>query len=477
MKIKLLFLFHIISLAGFSQKAYLDSLWKVWSDVSQPDTVRLKAMDDFAWDGYLYSKQDSAFYFAQLMYDFAESKGLKKFQARALNTQGASFNIKSNYSKALEYFTKGLVLREGMNDKRGVASSLNNIGLIYYSQGNYKSAVEFYTRSLKIAEEIGDKKGEGIALNNIGTIYRDQEDFEKAREYYDRALVIVKQTGDKHGAAVAFNNFGIIYRSEGDLAKAIECYMQSLKIREEIGDGQGEGLALNNIGIVYKQLGEYSKALEYFNRSLKTRTEINDKQGVSASLNSIGQIYYKLKQFSAAIENGKKALEIATEIGAVSQISEASLSLYNTYKKINNYKDALLMHELSVKMNDSIKSEQSKKDVVRQEFKYQYEKKTAADSVKAIEEKKVVAAQFKQEQTQRYALYGGVALLLIFGGFMFNRFRATQKQKSIIELQKQLVEGKQKEVLDSIYYAKRIQQSLLPTEKYINKSFVRLKKN
>ena len=134
------------------------------------------------------------------------------------------------------------------------------------------------------------------------------------------------------------------------------------------------------------------------------------------------------------------------------------------------------MHELSVKMNDSIKSEQSKKDVVRQEFKYQYEKKTAADSVKAIEEKKVVAAQFKQEQTQRYALYGGVALLLIFGGFMFNRFRATQKQKNIIEVQKQIVDEKQKAVLDSIYYAKRIQQSLLPTEKYINKSLGRLNK-
>ena len=30
-------------------------------------------------------------------------------------------------------------------------------------------------------------------------------------------------------------------------------------------------------------------------------------------------------------------------------------------------------------------------------------------------------------------------------------------------------EEKQKEVLDSIHYAKRIQQALLPNEKYINK--------
>ena len=60
--------------------------------------------------------------------------------------------------------------------------------------------------------------------------------------------------------------------------------------------------------------------------------------------------------------------------------------------------------------------------------------------------------------------------------FVINRFRVTNKQKKIIEeqkgiveKQKEIVEEKQKEVLDSIHYAKRIQLSLLPQEKYIDK--------
>jgi hypothetical protein len=47
---------------------------------------------------------------------------------------------------------------------------------------------------------------------------------------------------------------------------------------------------------------------------------------------------------------------------------------------------------------------------------------------------------------------------------------------SEVENQKQKVEEKQKEIIDSIKYAKRIQQSLLPTEKYIEKNLKRLKK-
>ncbi len=45
------------------------------------------------------------------------------------------------------------------------------------------------------------------------------------------------------------------------------------------------------------------------------------------------------------------------------------------------------------------------------------------------------------------------------------KFMAIQQAK--IEKQKELVEEKQKEIIDSIHYAKRIQIALLPSEKYI----------
>jgi len=83
--------------------------------------------------------------------------------------------------------------------------------------------------------------------------------------------------------------------------------------------------------------------------------------------------------------------------------------------------------------------------------------------------------QLDKEKTQRYAMYGGIFLLIIFGTFMFNRFKVTQKQKAVIELkeietqhQKHLVEEKQKEIIESITYAKRLQEAILPPEEFIN---------
>ena len=48
------------------------------------------------------------------------------------------------------------------------------------------------------------------------------------------------------------------------------------------------------------------------------------------------------------------------------------------------------------------------------------------------------------------------------------------QQKKISE-QKAIIEDKQKDIIDSIHYAKRIQQALLPSEKYIEKALGRFK--
>ena len=110
----------------------------VWNDTSQADTSKLKAIHKIAWDGYLFSNPDSAFYFAQMHYDYAIKVGDKKNMARALKTQGVSFNIKGNYDKALEYYEKSLKISEEIGDKKGMGSSYNNIGNITKTKATMK---------------------------------------------------------------------------------------------------------------------------------------------------------------------------------------------------------------------------------------------------------------------------------------------------------------------------------------------------
>ncbi|MCK6650554.1 MAG: SpoIIE family protein phosphatase, partial [Bacteroidia bacterium] len=145
----------------------------------------------------------------------------------------------------------------------------------------------------------------------------------------------------------------------------------------------------------------------------------------------------------------------------ISAEMEATATLYDIYKATNNHNKALENYERFIVLKDSLFKEDNQREIAQKELEYEYEKKAAADSVRNEEEKRVKDAlifaknaQIEQDKTQKWALAGGVILLIIFGFFMYNRFKITQKQKNIIE-------EKQKEISASINYAKRIQYALL----------------
>ena len=140
--LRTLLILHLCLWLTAASAVNLDSLWGVWNDKSQPDTNRLKALDKIAWDGYLFTQPDSAYYFAQLQYDFAKSVNNKKWMSTALQTQGVSFYFRGDYAKAIDYYTRSLKICEEVEHKRGIALILNSIGEIYFEQRDYMNALE-----------------------------------------------------------------------------------------------------------------------------------------------------------------------------------------------------------------------------------------------------------------------------------------------------------------------------------------------
>jgi serine phosphatase RsbU (regulator of sigma subunit) len=70
---------------------------------------------------------------------------------------------------------------------------------------------------------------------------------------------------------------------------------------------------------------------------------------------------------------------------------------------------------------------------------------------------------------------GGAVLLLVLALFIFNRYKIKQKANTLLEKQKTeinnqkiIIEVKQKEIIDSINYAKRIQYTLLANADFLN---------
>ena len=460
----------------------VDSLWSVFNDSSIPDTVRLSAIKTMAWDGFLFSNPDSAFALAQYQVDFARQVGDKIMEGSGYNTQGGSFYLRGDYVQAIEYYKKSLAIVEELELEDGIASTLNNIAVIYQGQGALDKAIEYLTRSLKIHEQmkmedgtIGNKKGMGISHNNIGNIYWDQEQYEKAFEHYESALKIEEEIGFKPGIAGALNNIGVYYAEMGDNEKALECYNRGIEISREIGDKGKEADFLNSLGNLHSGQDNYEKALEFFQQSLAIRIEIDDKPGQSVGKNNLATIYRKNGDLNYAIKLGREALGLAQEAQILEETRDAAQNLYVSYKSAGQPNKSLEMYELYIQSRDSIESEENQREILNQQFKYEYEKKEAVAAAEYKAEldhqEEIALAEQRRQNIIIGSISIGLILVALFSVFLFNRFKITQRQKGIIERQKEIVEEKNHQIMDSIQYAKRIQGAILPPLKLVKENF------
>ncbi|HEY0031337.1 MAG TPA: tetratricopeptide repeat protein, partial [Bacteroidia bacterium] len=394
-------------------------------------------------------------------------------KANALISICRSMSGVGEYMEAKKYADEALKLSQKLNYKKGQAKAYNQIGNVHSYMSDYPEALENFQKALSLNEQLGNKSGVGTSLGNIGIVYQRLSDNKNAMVYFQKAYNLFEELGQKTGMANNLGNMGAVcFEGLRDYPKALEYFFKSLELFEKLGRKDGMVRSLENAGTTYFILGDYPKALDYLQQSLKLSEEIGDKNIMGDASNNLASVYIKLKDFNQASKHQERGLSIALEIGDKVLIRNA----YGNYTMIdsakNDFKAAFLHHKLFMQYNDSIFNSDNKKKITELAMQYEFDKKSVADSIKAGEEKKVISAQLQQEQTKSYALYGGLALLMVFGGFMFNRFKITQKQNKIIEKQKGVVEEKNREILDSIAYALRIQTAILPPQRLVKQHLV-----
>jgi serine phosphatase RsbU (regulator of sigma subunit)/Tfp pilus assembly protein PilF len=407
-----------------------------------------------------------------------ETRFYKTILAGVYNNFGYGLNQEGNKEEALEYFKKSMVLLEELDNKQGLSDVYNNIGLIYKNAGQVSKCLEYYFKCLKICEAINDTKGKASSLNNIGMMYKELEDYNKGLEYMLNALKEWEKLDNKRGMSSTLGNLGLLYSKVGKPELSLEYYFKALILNERTGDKEGIGTELGNIGWVYFEQGKYEKALDYFERSLQYRRAVNDNAGIAFGLTNLGSVYKKMNNNDLALKYGTEALEIGKKIGYPEVIRRSSLLLYSLYKEKNKPSEALEMYEQYIAMRDSTLSDQTRKAGLKKQYQYEFELKEK--ELKSEQEKRDI--QYNDEiQRQKIifnaSLIGGI-VFLVFSIVLYQRFRLTRRQKGIIEGQKvemdkayEALHGKNKEVLDSIYYARRIQNTLLTSEEYFKKHF------
>ena len=182
----------------------------------------------------------------------------------------------------------------------------------------------------------------------------------------------------------------------------------------------------------------------------------------------LGNTYLQKKE----LQEAERYLLNALRISENNELEGLKVEIYKylslLYQQKNDYKKAFTFQDLYMSSKENIESDESKNEILKKELEYDFSKRQELQRKDAENKQAVSNAEIR---SQKKLTTGAVIALVVLSGLILIVFRSyNQKRKAndIISKQKELVEHKNKEILDSINYVKYIQNALLPSEKVIS---------
>ena len=436
-------------------------------NLAQRDTLRATIMVRLA-EQYGYTGDTGRNYALQAQ-ELARANNFPRGKRAAAAFLGNYAFVHSDYDKAIKHYTDGLAASREMKSRKDEAGMMMGIGSAYFNKSDLENALNWQLQAMKLREGTHDLAGLSASYQNIANVLWYRQDFGQARAYNFKALAIQRQVGDRRGEASTLGNIGAIYASTGQYDTALVYFVQSLAIIRGLGNDRMLGTAIGNIGTVYEQKGELSKALEFQLEALKADEASENQEGVSTTLINLASLYIKMNNEEAGIKSYERSLSIAQEAGLLDNVKLIYQSLAEVYHR--RREDARAYEYLGRynAVKDSILNVANQESLNRLQELYESEKK---DKELLEKDSELEKRELENGRQKLVLLFAGLLLVLVasFLVILFNRFKLIRRQKIIIE-------EKQKEILDSIRYARTIQRSLMPTDKSIAKTLTRLRGN
>ncbi len=428
----------LISFSALSQNQLTDSLKKIATRVSKDSAAKLYVKIANVFTGV---NSDSVRNYAQIAVKMASAGSISK--GDVLIQFGNSYHMEGKVDSALKYYNAALIYFTKIGNEKGIAKAYQSFALVKRSLNDYEGAIRDTKKALEVYEKVGFTVGIIGSSNNISNMYMDLKKPQIAIGYSKKAFELSKVLND---SSRYFDMMG-------------------------------------QLGLRYNNINKYDSALLYLLPAEKY-FERNNFYGLLIVVNSnIADAYWAKNKNTQQTKNHLyKSLHYSKLSGSVDNLITIYRSLAVCLLIENKKDSAEIYFNRAFAVGDSLHTQNALQHSMELQTRYETQKKEIQIQQQQTE---IQAEESKNKQKSLIILVGTLALVGtgFFAVMAFINFKKSKKANIIIENQKlqvelkneeithqkELVDEKQKEIIDSINYAKRIQQAVLTGEDVWNK--------
>ncbi|MGZ3921725.1 MAG: tetratricopeptide repeat protein [Bacteroidia bacterium] len=341
-----------------------------------------------------------------------------------LNQGMAAFIIQHNPPAAITKINEAINSFIQLGDKKWVANARLTLAIIYNSTGQSEPALYNTLKGVDFYEnEPVDDLDKAMAYYVTGTVFKDLKKYKESEQYYKKGLATDNMESTSWGGRI-FTSLANIYTEEGNYDEAIKMSLKGLEVLVAQKNIIGESRALNDLGNIYKRKKDYEQALDYYFRSLKIREESDLNQFAFSSLTEISSVYKETREYQKAIDYLIRAGKIAVQINQPVKEAQINREIGSIYRSMDQFKDALDYTEKYLEIITGIHAQEKAAKIDNLQNDLLLEKEQEIERLRNVELKEA-----------------------------YN-----------------LITEKNKEITDSIHYARRIQKALLAPDYLLNEN-------
>jgi serine phosphatase RsbU (regulator of sigma subunit) len=459
MQKKLVAIFLFFAVASQAQNPKLaDSLLHL-ARTSASDTARSSIFSKLS--GIPGTPKTKAVAWADSAKIFADDNAL--YYGMACKAKGDIYYRRSEYDTALTHYSEALTSFVKANSPENQAMCEYSIGNALNSLDRYPEALNAFIECEKTAQRAGSKKYRAYGKNGIGSIYFETKQYAASEKAHKEALVIALEVNDNKLLGYTYTLIGNVFITQAKYNEALEYFKKQQEAYSKTDFLSGVAGALNNIGVCYSYMGKLDSAIVNYEQAAIIKQRLGVADGVSIAYQNISELYALKHDTATSLTYAYKALEWAHKANSLSELAASYHQVAQAYAGLLRFDSAYTYYVRFKDVTDSIYNKKTMDQVAEMTAKYNNEK----------QEEEITLLQKDNQIGELYNyVFAALGVLVLFIAlFFFNRNRLKSKANKLLAEQNEQISQQKKEITDSINYAKRIQESILPSLSNFQREF------
>lgn len=400
-------------------------------------------------------------------------------EARQWINLGNRYAAINMYDSALSVYKRGEVLATQVQDSLAIYGAIMNASTIHHDRGQREKEMELLLKARAVCESICDPDQLALLYYNMAVFYHTEGEIEHALEMADKAMRLYEETGNLYGQGSVHTLWAEVYFSREEFEAAMASLDQAAEAYTTVGSLDRTALTLMNQGALYGERGNATVALKKLSEAKAIYEQIGDQRYAIKADAAMAKVVFKSGRKREAIAMMVDAQVAARRMHMLQDEAEYTMTLSEAYTETGAHALASEALKRYISIDDSINLQNRERAIAEMETRF----RTAVKELeidKLLQQQKLDQLALQQEHDRFIWASGAAGLLAVmivligFGWYQKQRDnRLIRAQKATLEEQhkeiahqKLLVEEKNREITDSIVYAKRIQEAILPEPEF-----------